>query len=100
MCCVNMVKAQLENENMTLKKNDIANHLNAAIEDGEATSFASALGDAVQAFGIVEVCDATGYSRRKLSRATHAAAQPRFVTVHNIVRGMGLRIRFVPAKKC
>jgi probable addiction module antidote protein len=95
-----MEKVRLGIEKMTLKKIDIAGDLNAAIEDGDATSFVSALCDAVQAFGIEEVCDATGYSRQKLNRATHAAAQPRFVTVHNIVRGMGLRIRFVPAKKC
>jgi probable addiction module antidote protein len=96
MCCANMVKARLEIENMTLKKNDIADHLNAAIKDGDASALAPALGDAVQAFGIKEVCDVTGYTRRKISRATHAAAQPRFETVHNIVRGIGLRIRFVP----
>jgi hypothetical protein len=53
----------------------------------------------VQAFGIEEVCDATGYSRRKLSRATHAAAQPRFVTVHNIVRGMGAEDQICSGKK-
>jgi probable addiction module antidote protein len=94
-----MVKAQLEIENMTLKKNDIAGHLNAAIRDGDVSAFPPALGDAVQAFGIKEVCDVTGFSRRKLNRATHAAAQPRFETVHNIVRGMGLRIRFVATNR-
>jgi probable addiction module antidote protein len=96
MYCANTAKARLEIENMTLKKNDIADHLNAAIKDGDASALASALGDAAQAFGIEEVCEATGYTRRKISRATHAAAQPRFETVHNIVRGMGLAIRFVP----
>jgi probable addiction module antidote protein len=95
MYCANTAKARLEIENMTLKKNDIADHLNAAIKDGDASAFPPALGDAVQAFGMEEVCDATGYTRGKISRATHAAAQPRFETVHNIVRGMGLRIRFV-----
>jgi DNA-binding phage protein len=80
-----MVKAQLEIENMTLKKKDIVGHLNAAIK----------VGDAAQAFGIEKVCEATGYTRRKISRATHAAAQPRFKTVHNIVLAMGLAIRFV-----
>jgi probable addiction module antidote protein len=94
-----MVKAQLEIENMILKNNDIADHLNAAIKGGDVSAFPPALGDAVQAFGIKEVCEATGYTRRKISRATHAAAQPRFETVHNIVRGMGLRIRFVATNR-
>jgi probable addiction module antidote protein len=85
----------LEIENMTLKKNDIANHLNATKKDGDASGLASALGDAVQAFGIEKVCESTGYTRRMISRATHAAVKPRFETVHNIVRGMNLAIRFV-----
>jgi probable addiction module antidote protein len=85
---------------MTLTKNDIACHLNAAIKDDDASAFPPALGDAVQAFGIKEACEATGYSRRKLNRATHAAAKPRFETVHNIMGSMGLAIRFVPADKC
>jgi probable addiction module antidote protein len=98
MCYANMAKARLAIKNMKLKKDDIANHLNAAINDGDASAFPPALGDAVQAFGIKEVCDATGYTHQKISRATHAAAQPRFETVHNIVRGIGLRIRFVRQK--
>jgi probable addiction module antidote protein len=100
MCCANTAKARLEIENMTLKKNDIADHLNAAIKDGDISAFPQALGDAVQAFGVKELSDLTGYTHQKISRATRAKAKPRFETVHNIVHGMNLAIRFVPADKC
>jgi probable addiction module antidote protein len=93
-----MVKAQLEIENMTLKKNDIADHLNAAIKGGDVSAFPQALGDAVNAFGVRELSDLTGYTCQKISRATHSKAKPRFETVHNIVRSMNLAIRFVPGK--
>jgi probable addiction module antidote protein len=99
MCCVNTVKAQLEIEIMTLKKNDIAGHLNASIKEGDACAFPRALGDAVQAFGVRELSDLTGYTHQKISRATHSNAKPRFETVHNIVHGMNLSIKFVPASK-
>jgi probable addiction module antidote protein len=98
MCCVNMEKARLGNEIMTLKKNDIADHLNAAIKDGDASAFPPALGNAVRAFGRKDLRDATCYSRQKIYRATRPDTNPRFETVHDVTRGMGLAIRFVPAK--
>jgi probable addiction module antidote protein len=98
MCCVNMAKAQLENEIMTLSKSDIADHLTAAIKDGDASAFPQALGDAVYAFGMENVIDATGYTRQKIGRATRPEAKPRFKTVHEISRGMNLAMRLVPTK--
>jgi molybdopterin converting factor small subunit len=47
MCCANTVKAQLEIENMTLKKNEIADHLNTTIKDGDVSAFLQALGNAI-----------------------------------------------------
>jgi probable addiction module antidote protein len=93
-----MAKAQLEIENMTLKKNDIAGHLNAAIKGGDVSAFPQALGDAVYAFGMESLIDATGYTRQKIGRATRPEAKPRFKTVHDISRGMNLAIRFVPGE--
>jgi probable addiction module antidote protein len=94
-----MVKAQLENEIMTLKKNDIADHLNAAIKGDDVSAFPQALGVAVHAFGVKELSDLTGYTHQKINRATRSKAKPRFETVHNIVHGMNLAIKFVPANK-
>ena len=64
MSCANMAKAQLENEIMTLKKSDIAAHLNATIKDGDASAFPAGLGNAVHGFGIEELSDATGHTRQ------------------------------------
>ena len=44
MFSANMAKAQLENEIMTLKKSDIAAHLNATIKDSDASAFPSCIG--------------------------------------------------------
>lgn len=83
---------------MTLKKSDIAEHLNAAIKDGDASAFPQALEDAVRAFGMERLIDATGYTRQKIGRATRPEAKPRFNTVHDMARGMDFAIRFVPAE--
>jgi probable addiction module antidote protein len=91
-----MAKAQLENEIMTLKKHDIADHLTAAIKDGDASAFPQALEGAVRAFGMERLIDATGYTRQKIRCATRPEAKPRFKTVHDMARGMNLAIRFVP----
>jgi DNA-binding phage protein len=96
MCCENMAKAQSENEIMTLKKSDIAAHLNAAIKDGDASAFPQALGDAVHAFGIERLIDATDYTRQKIGRVTRPEAKPSFMMVHKLARGMNLAIRLVP----
>lgn len=85
---------------MTLKKHDIADHLTVAIKDGDANAFPPALGDAVQAFGMERLIDATGYTRHKIGRATRPKAKPSFKAVHDMARGMNLAIRFVPAEKC
>ncbi len=55
-----MAKAQLEHETMTLTKNNMADHLNAVIKDGDASLFPQALGNAVRAFGNEELSVATG----------------------------------------
>ena len=100
MCCANMAKVRLENDIMALKKHDIADHLTVAIKDGDANAFPQALGEAVQAFGMERLIDATGYTRQKIRRVTRPEAKPRFKTVHDLTRGMNLAIRFVPAGKC
>jgi hypothetical protein len=38
-----MVKAQLEIENMALKREEIADHLNAAVKDDDASAFLQAM---------------------------------------------------------
>jgi probable addiction module antidote protein len=93
-----MAKAQLENEIMTLKKSDIASHLNATIKGGDASAFPAALGNAVRGFGIEELSDATGYTRQQIRHATLPEAKPSFMTVHKLARGMNLAIRLVPTE--
>jgi probable addiction module antidote protein len=91
---------------MTAKKTDntpqlatieeVAAYLTAAVAEGDISGFPPALGHAVRSVGMTEVLTATGYSRQKLSRATKPDADPKFETVQKIVKGMDLKMRFVP----
>jgi probable addiction module antidote protein len=94
---------------MTAKKTDdtpqlatideVAAYLTAAVTGGDVSGFPPALGQAVRAVGMIEVLTATGYSRQKLARATKPDADPKFETVQKIVKGMDLKMRFVPTEK-
>lgn len=83
---------------MKLNKNDILYNLCADIVGDDAHAFQRALNEAAPAFGISNLCDATGVSRLNFHRATIRGFNPTFQMIHNIVRGKNLAIRFVPAK--
>jgi probable addiction module antidote protein len=94
---------------MTAKKTDntpqlatideVAAYLTAAAAGGDVSGFPPALGHAVRAVGMTEVLTATGYSRQKLARAIKPNADPKFETVQKIVKGMDLKMRFVPIER-
>jgi probable addiction module antidote protein len=78
---------------------EVAAFLTAAVAGDDVSGFSPALGHAVRSVGMTKVLTATGYSRQKLARATKPDADPKFETVHKIVSGMDLKIRFVPLER-
>jgi probable addiction module antidote protein len=78
---------------------EVAAYLTVAVAKDDLSGFPPALGHAVRAVGMTEVLTATDYSRQKLARAIKPDAHPKFETVQKIVKGMNLKMRFVPMER-
>jgi len=71
---------------------DMAAYLEAALEQGDPTMVAAALGDIARAKGMAQIARETGLGRESLYKALSADGNPEFATVLKIVRALGLRL--------
>jgi probable addiction module antidote protein len=76
----------------------IAAHVEAALEDGDPSVIAAALGDLARAKGMTEVARKTGLGRESLYKALSPDGNPELATVLRVVEALGLRLRAEPAK--
>jgi len=78
---------------------DMAQLLQAAMDDGDAAVLAAALGAIVRAKGVASVALDAGLQRESLYKALRADAQPRLDTVVRVLGAVGLGFKIVPLKK-
>lgn len=71
---------------------DIAAYLNAALEDGDTSVIAAALGDVARAKGMTQLAKETGITRDGLYKALSPTGNPLFDTVQKVVKAFGLRM--------
>ena len=71
---------------------DIAAYLNAALEDGDTSVIAAALGDVARAKGMTQLAKETGITRDGLYKASSPTGNPSFDTVQKVVKAFGLRM--------
>lgn len=71
---------------------DIATYLNAALEDGDTSVIATALGDIARAKGMTQLAKETGGSRDGLYKALSPTGNPSFDTVQKVIKAFGLRL--------
>ncbi len=71
---------------------DIAAYLNAALEDGDTSMIATALGDIARAKGMTQLAKETGITRDGLYKALSPAGNPSFDTVQKVVKAFGLKL--------
>lgn len=71
---------------------DMADYLNAVLEDGDPALFVAAIGDIAKAKGMMEISKKSGVTREALYRALKLGAQPRFETVAKVINALGLRL--------
>ena len=71
---------------------DMANYLEAAIEDGDAALISAALGDIARAKGMSQVARKAGLGRESLYKALSPNGNPEFATALKVVRALGLRL--------
>jgi probable addiction module antidote protein len=74
-------------------KEDIAAYLEAALEDGDPTLIASALGDIAQSKGMTQISRDTRLGRESLYKALSIEGNPEFATILKVFRALGLRLQ-------
>ncbi len=71
---------------------DMAQYLNAILEDGDPALFIAAIGDIARAKGMMDLSKRSGVTREALYRALKMGAQPRFETVAKVINALGMRL--------
>lgn len=75
---------------------DMAAYLEAALEDGDPSLVAAALGDIARAKGMTQLARDTGLGRESLYKALSPNGNPEFATVLKVVNALGLRLHAAP----
>lgn len=71
---------------------DLAAYLEAALEEGDPSLIAAALGDIARAKGMSQLARETGLGRESLYKALSPSGNPEFATVLKVVGALGLRL--------
>lgn len=71
---------------------DMAAYLEAALEEGDASLVAAALGDIARAKGMTSIARETGLGRESLYKALSPEGNPELATVLKVVRSLGLKL--------
>lgn len=76
---------------------DMAAYLEAALEEGDSTLVAAALGDIARAKGMTQVARDAGLGRESLYKALSPAGNPELATVLKVIAALGLQLHAAPA---
>ena len=71
---------------------DMVVYLEAALQEGDASLIAAALGDIARAKGMTEIARETGLGRESLYKALSPDGNPEFATILKVLRALGLRL--------
>jgi probable addiction module antidote protein len=77
---------------------DMAIYLEAALEYGEPSLVAAALGDIARARGMTQLARDTGLGRESLYKALSPNGNPEFSTILKVVQALGLKLHASPVK--
>jgi probable addiction module antidote protein len=76
---------------------DMAEYLQAALEEGDPALVAAALGDIARAKGMTQLARDTGLGRESLYKALSPSGNPEFATIMKVVAALGLKLHAAPA---
>ena len=71
---------------------EMAAYLEAALDEGEPTLVAAALGDIARAHGMTQLARKTGLGRESLYKALSPNGNPEFATIMKVIEVLGLRL--------
>ena len=74
----------------------IAEYLTDALEDGDPSFIAKAIGTAARARGMSDVAREAGVSRENLYRALSGDTKPEFDTIRRVLDALGVRLEVKP----
>lgn len=77
---------------------DMAAYLEAALQEGDSTLIAAALGDIARARGMSQIARDAGLGRESLYKALSADGNPEFATIMKVVSALGLQLHASPAR--
>jgi probable addiction module antidote protein len=83
-------------EHLTTEQ-DMAAYLEAALEEGDSTLIAAALGDIARAKGMTQVARDAGLGRESLYKALSPSGNPEFSTILRVIQALGLQLHAAPA---
>jgi len=72
---------------------DMLAYLDAALEDGDASIIAHALGDVTRAKGMTEIARQCGLGRESLYKSLSKQGNPELATVLKVLKALGIRLR-------
>lgn len=75
---------------------DIANYLDAVMEDGDPALIAVALGDVARARNLSQLARDVGMSRQGLDKALSGSGNPSLATITKVTRALGFRLSIHP----
>ena len=78
-------------------EDNMAAYLEAALEEGDPSLVATALGDIARAKGMAQLARETGLGRESLYKALSPSGNPEFSTILKVVGALGLRLHAAPA---
>lgn len=76
---------------------DMADYLEAALEDGDPALIATVLGNIARAKGMTQLARDTGLGRESLYKALSPTGNPEFATMLKVIRALGLKLHAQPA---
>jgi probable addiction module antidote protein len=77
-------------------KEDMAAYLEAALEEGDPSLIAAALGDIARAKGMSQIAKKAGLGRESLYKALSQEGNPEFSTILKVIHALGLKLQAAP----
>jgi probable addiction module antidote protein len=78
-------------------EDDMVAYLEAALEEGDATLIAAALGDIARAKGMSYIAREAGLGRESLYKALSPSGNPEFATIMKVIGALRMQLHATPA---
>ncbi len=74
-------------------------YLEAALNEGDPSFIAAAIGDIAKARGVGQFAKETGLSREAICKSFRPGGNPTIETVHKATKALGLKLKLSPSKR-